>query len=114
MIPIEQCKDGYIYFIRSRNLNSGIYRESTAGFTGEREKFGFHYLFEEYHWDTGPPFGTAKPYYEVEKAPDWMMEYFDRTKKVNEKTIMDYISKLFNDWHSTLDNDQKLQYDLII
>jgi len=60
-LPIDQCKDGYLYRIHSRNLSTGIYSEKSKGFLGIREKFGHNFLFEEYHWDTGAPFGTVHP-----------------------------------------------------
>jgi hypothetical protein len=45
----------------SRNLPYGAFREATHGFIGIREKFGELYLFEEFHHDTGAPFGTVHP-----------------------------------------------------
>jgi hypothetical protein len=60
-IPLSDCKHGWLYKVRSRNLTLGIFREDKKGFVGIREKFGEEYLFVEFHWDTGPPFGTVKP-----------------------------------------------------
>jgi len=37
---------------------------------GIREKFGNEFLFEEFHWDTGPPFGTVNPKEELGMLPD--------------------------------------------
>lgn len=68
-LTIEECKDGYLYSISSRNLISGIYSEKSKGFLGIREKFGNRYLFEEYHWDTGAPFGTVHPKECITKCP---------------------------------------------
>lgn len=50
--------EGHLYKIRSRNLSSGVY-DGKGGFTGIRQKFGSRYLFTEYDWDNGPPFGTV-------------------------------------------------------
>lgn len=61
MIFKLECKNRKLYRIHSRNLCFGVYREETGGFIGLREKFGSVYLFEEYHYDNGPPFGTVKP-----------------------------------------------------
>jgi hypothetical protein len=61
MISKTKCKDRFLYKIHSRNLTLGVFRESTGGFIGLREKFGSVYLFEEYHWDNGPPYGTVTP-----------------------------------------------------
>jgi hypothetical protein len=69
MIPVAECKNGGLYKINSRNLAFGVYREESKGFVGIREKFGNVYLFEEYHWDTGAPFGTVKPQEFLEVCP---------------------------------------------
>lgn len=59
-IPKEACIKGRLYILRSRNLPMGVYN-GEGGFIGVREKFGTFFLFTEYHWDNGPPFGTVKP-----------------------------------------------------
>jgi len=69
-IPLSDCKHRGIYRLGSRNLSLGVYNEESKGFIGIREKFGDLYLFTEYHWDTGPPFGTASPYEFVGTLPD--------------------------------------------
>ena len=68
-IPIEQCEQGWLYRIYSRNLNLGVYRESDQGFIGIRHKMGTRYLFTEFHWDNGPPFGTANPLELISECP---------------------------------------------
>lgn len=60
-IPLPACVDRRLYRIHSRNLVIGVYRADVHGFVGIRTKFGSRYLFTEYHWDTGEPFGTVKP-----------------------------------------------------
>jgi hypothetical protein len=60
-IPKDQCIERRLYRIRSRNLLYGVYRAETGGFLGIREKFGSVYVFEEYHYDNGPPYGTVQP-----------------------------------------------------
>ena len=67
-IPLEQCQKGGLYRIRSRNLSFGVFN-GDGGFVGIREKFGSEYLFTEYHWDTGAPFGTVKPVELLEMCP---------------------------------------------
>jgi len=68
IIPIELCKHGWLYKLNSRNLDYGVYDDTQKGFTGIRTKFGSRYLFTEYHWDTGPPFGTVQPIKEVKEC----------------------------------------------
>lgn len=64
-LRMGSLKDGQVYRIRSRNLVIGVWRAATQGFIGIREKFGSVYLFEEYHWETGAPFGTAHAVYPI-------------------------------------------------
>ena len=58
---MNDLEHGRIYRIQSRNLLVGAWNSRTQGFIGVREKFGSLYLFEEYHSETGPPHGTARP-----------------------------------------------------
>ena len=69
MIPMNECKNGGLYKIDSRNLAFGVYNEAQQGFVGIREKFGNEYLFTEFHWDTGEPFGTVCPQELLEMCP---------------------------------------------
>lgn len=59
-IKLSECKNRRVYRIHSRNLSFGVF-DGERGFIGIREKFNSLYLFKEYHWDTGPPFGTVRP-----------------------------------------------------
>lgn len=61
MISAEKCEHRRLYKINSRNLSYGVYDAKKRGFIGIRTKFSDRYLFMEYHWDNGPPFGTVKP-----------------------------------------------------
>lgn len=80
MISIADCKDRTIYRLGSRNLRAGVYRSGTKGFVGVREKFDNRYLFEEYHWENGPPYGTATPYEEMGVLPDEIgLQIYERT-----------------------------------
>ena len=68
-IPLDKCKKGFLYEIHSRNLAIGLY-DVDGGFIGIRTKFGDKYLFTEYHYDTGAPYGTVKPFEELFRLPD--------------------------------------------
>lgn len=61
-IPLEQCQSRHIYNLQSRNLLVGVFDADAQGFIGIREKFGNRYLFTEYHYDTGSPHGTVRPF----------------------------------------------------
>jgi hypothetical protein len=69
MILKDQCKHGFTYRIHSRNLTVGVYDSRDGSFVGIREKFGNLYLFPEFHYDNGPPYGTVSPVSEIEKCP---------------------------------------------
>lgn len=91
-ISLEGCKDGYLYYIHSRNLSFGVFRKETQGFIGIRMKFYDRYLFEEYHWDTGSPFGTVKPKEKLGKCPlevnvasAELFTWLDEQKELHEK-----------------------------
>lgn len=71
-ISLVDCKKGYLYKLHSRNLDYGVY-DGEEGFIGIREKFGDRYLFTEYHWDQGAPYGTVRPIEEIEKIPDTLI-----------------------------------------
>lgn len=86
-IPIEECKDGWVYYIHARNAKVGIYDKNEKGFTISRHKFSDNYLFVEYHWDTGEPYGTVKPIKELESAPHFSNEA-EKLAWLNEKSGM--------------------------
>ncbi len=67
-VPMSKCKKGFLYRIHSRNLSFGVY-DGEGGFVGIRVKFGQSYLFTEFHWDRGAPYGTVKPLEEVCPLP---------------------------------------------
>ena len=68
-IPVSECRDGWLYYVHARNSNAGIYCLAEKGFVISRLKFSDNFLFTEYHWDTGEPYGTVKPLREIKKAP---------------------------------------------
>lgn len=69
-IPLEDCVDRAIYKINSRNLRIGVFRKESKGFIGIRNKFGERYLFQEFHYDTGAPFGTVTPKEQIGILPE--------------------------------------------
>lgn len=69
MIPIEQCKPGWLYQIIARNADLGIYDPKEKGFKIRRIKFSDIFIFTEIHWHADEHYGTAKPIREIEEAP---------------------------------------------
>jgi hypothetical protein len=68
-ILLNECRNGWVYRLSSRNIGFGVFVQASNGFIGIREKFKHKYLFTEYHRDTGAPFGTVRPKEELEPAP---------------------------------------------
>lgn len=69
-ISLEECVDRGVYSIKSRNLSVGVYRAEVQGFIGIRLKFNDRFLFTEYHYDTGAPYGTVWPKEQIGMLPD--------------------------------------------
>jgi hypothetical protein len=67
----ENCIVGMVYKVFSRNLSKAVWNGKS--FVGIREKFGDKFLFAEYHWDDGPPYGTVKPEEELGLVPEDML-----------------------------------------
>lgn len=95
MIPVEKCKDGWLYLINARNSCLGIFNEKEKGFIIRRIKFNAVFLFIEYHWDTGEPYGTAKALKELYQVPEnirskpepELLDYLKETKNKYQKDI---------------------------
>jgi len=73
MIPMTECKDRMLYSVNARNFRLGVYHAEVNGFIGIRFKFGSTFLDTEYHWDTGAPHGTTKPFKELETLPEGIL-----------------------------------------
>lgn len=87
-IQIKDCIHGGLYKIDSRNLSLGIYNENKNEFIGIRRKFGYLYLFEEFHYDIGPPYGTVKPIKLIEKSPLKDEDVNKKTKSIEENNVV--------------------------
>ena len=69
-LRIEQMQAGMAYSIWARNAYTGIWLAEARGFLVSRYKIHpAPYLFVEFHWDTGEPFGTVKPLRPLEICP---------------------------------------------
>lgn len=70
-IPVEAIEPGRAYIIHARNGGAGIalYVDGHLGYRLHREKFGRHFLFIEWDWAQGPPFGTAIPLRLIDEPP---------------------------------------------
>lgn len=71
-IQLSVCRNRVLYRLHSRNLTLGVFDETRDGFIGVRRKFDSEFLDTEYHWDTGPPHGTAQPLEEITALPPWI------------------------------------------
>jgi hypothetical protein len=68
-LKIDEMKPFYTYKINARNGRVGIWRPKTQDFLLKRTKFYNTFTFGEFHYDTGAPFGTARPIEELEQSP---------------------------------------------
>ena len=50
-IPDAECIDGTVYWISARNSMLGVYRRKTQSFLILRNKLGYEFVDQEYHWD---------------------------------------------------------------
>lgn len=82
-VPRDEVILGRAYVIHARNGGIGVARQSEDGmlsYTLHREKFGHHYLFDEYDWEDHEQFGTAIPLRLLPDMPpqegllDWLAE----------------------------------------
>jgi hypothetical protein len=83
-IKLKDCKDGYTYRVEAHNGQVGIFCKESSWFELSKIKFGKNYIFEEFHYDVGAPFGSVLPIYEIEKAP-----IFE-----NDKVKLEYLNNL--------------------
>lgn len=60
-MDIASMVRGRLYRFKARNFSIGVWNPEKKGFIGIRTKWGDRYLFTEYHWETGPPYGTVTP-----------------------------------------------------
>lgn len=68
MIPLKDCKPGYLYRLRARNILYGVYNGKQS-FIGIRDKFNNQYLDAELHYEASRHFGTATPLEELVQCP---------------------------------------------
>jgi hypothetical protein len=85
MISLKDCRNGYLYIIAARNAYVGIFNAKKKGFRISRFKFDRNYESVEYHWDTGEPHGTVRPYRKL----------FKPTKIKEECVFLSFINKYF-------------------
>jgi hypothetical protein len=93
-IPVDPCLNGRLYRIDARRLNLGVYRSDIKGFVGIRSKFGHRYLFTEFHWDAGPPYGTANPLESICECPIQSLVEYSRSatgELIENKELFDWI-----------------------
>lgn len=91
-IPVADCIAGHVYTLWSRNLKLGVFRINHRfgpGFIGIRTKFGDRFLFEEYHWDSGPPYGTANPLVDLGPIPAgiWLQESLGSVDRITGRPV---------------------------
>ena len=93
-IPMNLCKDGYLYETDGRNLGLGIFCKKDSSFIYLRYKWGSTFIDQEYHWDTGAPYGTCKPLKEL--------EFFESTENntLTEDKVFKYLKNVNKKYNS--------------
>lgn len=96
-IPMDDMKPYYLYRVNCRNSRYGIWLPAQEGCMGRRQKWYDWFLFTEYHYDTGPPFGTLRPLTELEKSPFGPddFEYITKTGEHGEYQAMASYDEIF-------------------
>lgn len=111
MIKLDNCVHGNLYLLDSRNLNMGIFNKETKGFIGIRTKFGFRFLFTEYHREASTDFGTAKPLELIEETPFGQDKIQERiTSTVTEEMIAQGLNHLSVGQTVSVDNKEIRNY----
>lgn len=68
-LKVNELEEGYLYYIKARNANFGIWFKTKRGFLIRRTKFYHVSIFTEIHWDLSEHFGTVKPLLKLEQSP---------------------------------------------
>lgn len=90
------CIKGRLYEVDCRNLTLAVY-DGKGGFIGIRQKFGDRYLFTEYHYDQGPPYGTVKVLKDTEIDFEGSLEY--------DQTLLTFLKKRTEDHNIELEKE---------
>lgn len=109
-IPREEIVLGRAYVIHARNGGVGVavMDDGCIGYELHRVKFGANYLFVEWDWDVGPPFGTAIPLRALDGEPPegdderlaWLAE---REEECREEIEAAWAVVLGPSWHGNED-----------
>lgn len=91
-LKIKELKDRHLYSIMARNAKVGVWNSERKSFIISRFKFKQNFLDEEFHWDIGSPYGTAKPIREIEQAPDFSIFKEARINR-SPQEVLDYLNK---------------------
>jgi hypothetical protein len=99
MIKMEDCRDGFLYFIDARNAGIGIYSKKVLGFIYSRFKFSSNFIDIEYHWDIGDvqpemrQHGTASPLKEIRPVPKTINDKKDFSANTGNKQVLNYLNR---------------------
>lgn len=69
-IPIEKCKNRFLYRVKSRNFKFGVFDKRYSSFIGLAREFRQPCLSEEFHRERKGHLGSVYPKEELEKVPD--------------------------------------------
>jgi hypothetical protein len=97
--PVAELVDGMAYRVVARNFFAAVWSERARGFIGIREKFGDEYLFVEYPYADGAPYGTTHAFEALGQVPDGVeLECYgprdDRGYLTNNQPLFDWLQPL--------------------
>jgi len=82
---INTLIDRGLYLIHARNAKVGVWLEKKKSFIISRWKFESNFLFEEFHYNTGAPYGTAweleGPFEIVPPEKEITLNYLNKKEK---------------------------------
>lgn len=107
---LENCIPRRVYKLRSRNLSLGVYN-GRSGFIGIRTKFGDRFLFTEYHWDTGSPYGTVMDAIDtgIDVSEDIPLIEYLGSEDINTGRLVDYSEDKRWYWVDTGESDPDIR-----
>lgn len=94
-IPMNLLLPYWLYKIRARNAEYGIWLPEYTGFAISRIKFGNNFVFVEYHWDC-EAFATAAPLKIIEQSPFTSDDFVYKKEVANlprEEEILAYLNR---------------------
>lgn len=94
-LRIHQMQPYMTYIIWARNADVGVWLPEKYGFLISRYKINPEpFLFVEYHWDNGEPYGTVKPIQALELCTFFIPDPSDYRDERHNKELCGWLDGL--------------------